>query len=73
MSFELDAIAAVAIGGTSMNGGRGKIMGTFLGAIMLQMIEGILIAARIPPFLSGLVKGIIIILAVIFQSKKGND
>lgn len=37
------------------------------------MIEGILIAARIPPFLSGLVKGIIIILAVIFQSKKGND
>lgn len=73
MSFELDAIAAVAIGGTSMSGGRGKMMGTFLGAIMLQMIEGILIAARIPPFLSGLVKGIIIILAVIFQSKKGND
>lgn len=73
ISFELDAIAAVAIGGTSMSGGRGKVVGTFLGAIMLQMIEGILIAARIPPFLSGLVKGIIIILAVIFQSKKNND
>ncbi|MEG0069549.1 ABC transporter permease [Cetobacterium sp.] len=73
MSFELDAIAAVAIGGTSMSGGRGKIIGTFLGAIMLQMIEGILIAARIPPFLSGLVKGVIIILAVIFQGKKNND
>lgn len=73
MSFELDAIAAVAIGGTSMSGGRGKIIGTFLGAIMLQMIEGILIAARIPPFLSGLVKGIIIILAVIFQSRKNTD
>lgn len=73
MSFELDAIAAVAIGGTSMSGGRGKVFGTFLGAIMLQMIEGILIAARIPPFLSGLVKGIIIILAVIFQSKRKND
>ena len=72
-AFELDAIAAVAIGGTAMNGGRGKIFGTFLGAIMLQMIEGILIAARIPPFLSGLVKGIIIVLAVIFQSKKNND
>lgn len=69
-SFELDAIAAVAIGGTAMNGGRGKIEGTFLGAIMLQMIEGILIAARIPPFLTGLVKGVIIILAVLFQSKK---
>lgn len=69
-SFELDAIAAVAIGGTAMNGGRGKIVGTFLGAIMLQMIEGILIAAKIPPFLTGLVKGIIIILAVLFQSRK---
>lgn len=73
ISFELDAIAAVAIGGTSMSGGRGKIIGTFLGAIMLQMIEGILIAARIPPFLSGLVKGVIIILAVIFQSRKNTD
>lgn len=72
-AFELDAIAAVAIGGTAMNGGRGKIFGTFLGAVMLQMIEGILIAARIPPFLSGLVKGIIIVLAVVFQSKKNND
>lgn len=72
-AFELDAIAAVAIGGTAMNGGRGKIFGTFLGAIMLQMIEGILIAARIPPFLSGLVKGVIIVLAVIFQSKKNSD
>lgn len=70
ISFELDAIAAVAIGGTAMNGGRGKIVGTFLGAIMLQMIEGILIAAKIPPFLTGLVKGIIIVLAVLFQSRK---
>lgn len=69
-SFELDAIAAVAIGGTAMSGGRGKIIGTFLGAIMLQMIEGILIAAKIPPFLTGLVKGVIIILAVLLQSKK---
>ncbi|MDF1618269.1 ABC transporter permease [Petrocella sp. FN5] len=70
VSFELDAIAAVAIGGTSMNGGRGRIIGTFLGIIMLQMIEGILIAAKIPPFLTGLVKGVIIILAVLLQSRK---
>ncbi|SET17277.1 monosaccharide ABC transporter membrane protein, CUT2 family [Natronincola peptidivorans] len=70
MSFELDAIAAVAIGGTAMSGGRGKIFGTFLGIIMLQMIEGILIAAKIPPFLNGLVKGVIIILAVLLQRKR---
>lgn len=70
ISFELDAIAAVAIGGTAMSGGRGKILGTFLGIIMLQMIEGILIAAKIPPFLTGLVKGGIIILAVLLQRSK---
>jgi len=67
INYELDAIAAVAIGGTSMSGGRGRILGSFLGAIMLQMITGILIAANIPPFLTGLVKGIIIIISVIFQ------
>jgi len=70
MGFELDAIAAVAIGGTAMSGGRGKLMGTFLGALMLQMINVILVIANIPPFLEGLVKGIIIILAVLFQSKR---
>lgn len=67
LSFELDAIAAVAIGGTSMSGGRGRIIGSFLGAVMLVMIQGILIAAKIPPFLTGLVKGIIIIIAVLLQ------
>lgn len=72
MSYELDAIAAVAIGGTAMAGGSGLIAGTFIGAIMLQMIEGILIAAQIPVFLNGLVKGIIIIVAVLFQSKRDN-
>ncbi len=72
LNYELDAIAAVAIGGTSMNGGRGRIIGSFLGAIMLQMIQGILIAANIPPFLTGLVKGIIIIIAVIFQRDEKN-
>jgi ribose transport system permease protein len=72
-SFELDAIAAVAIGGIAMTGGRGVIAGSFLGAIMLQMIEGILIAAKIPPFLNGLVKGVIIIFTVLLQRKKNNQ
>ena len=71
--YELDAIAAVAIGGTSMSGGRGRITGTFLGALMMQMISVILIAAKIDPFLNGLVKGIIIIVAVTFQSKSRSN
>jgi ribose transport system permease protein len=69
LSFELDAIAGVAIGGIAMNGGSGVIAGSFLGAIMLQMIEGILIAAKIPPFLNGLVKGVIIIFTVLLQHR----
>lgn len=67
MGYELDAIAAVAIGGTSMSGGRGRVIGSFFGAIMMQLISTILIAARIDPFLTGLVKGIIIIVAVAMQ------
>ena len=68
--YELDAIAAVAIGGTSMSGGRGKIIGTFLGILMLRIINTVLIMAKVPPFLNGLVQGIIIIIAVLAQNRK---
>ena len=68
--YELDAIAAVAIGGTSMSGGKGKIMGTFLGILMLRIINTVLIMAKVPPFLNGLVQGIIIIIAVLAQNRK---
>jgi ribose transport system permease protein len=71
LNYELDAIAAAIIGGTSFSGGRGRILGTLFGALSLQMIESLLVAARIPPFLTGLVKGTIILVAVLLQSKKG--
>jgi ribose transport system permease protein len=70
IGFELDAIAAAIIGGTSFSGGRGRILGTFFGALSLQLIENLLVAAKIPPFLTGLVKGTIILAAVLLQSKK---
>ncbi|MDR2210048.1 MAG: ABC transporter permease [Spirochaetaceae bacterium] len=69
-AYEMDAIAAVAIGGTSMSGGRGKIVGTFLGILMLRVITTVLIMAKVPPFLNGLVQGIIIIIAVLAQNRK---
>ncbi|NLZ67540.1 MAG: ABC transporter permease [Spirochaetales bacterium] len=69
-AYEMDAIAAVAIGGTSMDGGRGKIIGTFLGVLMLRIINTVLIMAKVPPFLNGLVTGIVIIIAVLAQSRK---
>jgi ribose transport system permease protein len=70
VAYEMDAIAAVAIGGTAMSGGRGKIVGTFLGILMLRIINTMLIMAKVPPFLNGLVQGIIIIIAVLAQNRK---
>ena len=72
MAYEMDAIAAVAIGGTAMEGGRGKIVGTFLGILMLRIIVTVLIMANVPPFLNGFVQGVIIIVAVLAQSHKKN-
>ena len=69
--FEMDAIAAVAIGGTAMSGGRGKIIGTFLGVIMFKIINNILVAAQVPTFLNGAISGAIIIIAVLLQSLRG--
>lgn len=70
--FEMDAIAAVAIGGTAMSGGRGKIIGTFLGVIMFKIINNILVAAQVPTFLNGAISGGIIILAVLLQNVRGD-
>lgn len=70
--FEMDAIAAVAIGGTAMSGGRGKIIGTFLGVIMFKIINNILVAAQVPTFLNGAISGAIIIIAVLLQNVRGD-
>ncbi len=67
--FELDAIAAVIIGGTPMTGGRGSIWGTMVGAIILGIINTMLNMMGVSPYLQGTVKGLVIILAVYAQSK----
>ncbi len=71
--FEMDAIAAVAIGGTAMSGGRGKIIGTFLGVLMFKIINNTLVAAKVPTFLTGAISGAIIIIAVLLQSMRGRS
>jgi ribose transport system permease protein len=69
--FEMDAIAAVAIGGTAMSGGRGKVIGTFLGVLMFKIINNTLVAAKVPTFLTGAISGGIIIIAVLLQNVRG--
>jgi ribose transport system permease protein len=49
--YELDAIAAVVIGGTAMSGGKGSIIGTVLGALMLGMINNMLVLGGVSSFL----------------------
>ena len=70
IGFEMDAIAAVIIGGTAMAGGRGTIWGTVLGCFMLQIIQNMLNMAGISPYLQGVIKGIVIICSVFIQKQK---
>ena len=68
--YELDAIAAVVIGGTPMTGGRGSIIGTVLGAIMLGVINNMLVLAGVSSYLQQAAKGVVIIVAVLLQYRK---
>lgn len=61
--YELDAIAAVAIGGTSMAGGRGSIVGTVLGAILLSGLKVGLIVSGVDTFYQYVATGLVIIIA----------
>ncbi len=65
--YELDAIAAVVIGGTSLRGGKGRIWGTVVGVILLTLITNMITAYRIDTNWQGLVRGIVILVAVLIQ------
>lgn len=67
VSYELDAIAAVVIGGTSLSGGRGTIWGTVLGAVIIGVLNNGLVLLDVSPFWQQVVKGIVILLAVIID------
>src|SRR5699024_4683055 len=70
LQYELDAIAAVIIGGTRMTGGRGKVIGTFFGVLILGILDNMMNLMNVSPHLQGFVKGLIIIIAVVFQKKE---
>lgn len=66
--WELEAIAAVIIGGTVLKGGFGRVWGTVIGVLILSMIDNILnLTDLVSPYLNGAIQGVIIILAVILQ------
>ena len=68
--FELDAIAAVVLGGTAISGGRGHILGTIIGALTLAVLSNGLNFMGVTPYVQRVIKGAIIVVAVIIASRK---
>jgi ribose/xylose/arabinose/galactoside ABC-type transport system permease subunit len=66
--WELDVIAAVIIGGTSLFGGRGNILGTLLGGLFMGTLQDGMVLIGVSPFAQGLVSGLVILAAVIMAA-----
>lgn len=69
MGYELDAIAAVALGGTSMNGGRGKILGTLTGVLIIATLNNSMNILGVSSYYQQVVKAFVILLAVLSDRK----
>jgi ribose transport system permease protein len=69
----MDAIAAAIVGGTSMAGGRGSILGTVLGMLIISVMNNLLNLMGVPPFLREACKGVIVIGAVLLQKKESTS
>lgn len=64
LGYELDSIAAVVIGGTSLSGGRGSILGTVLGCLIIGVLNNGLVLLEVSPFWQAVIKGYVILAAV---------
>jgi ribose transport system permease protein len=71
--YELDSIAAVVIGGTSLSGGKGSVAGTVLGAVIIGVLNNGLVLLDVSPFWQQVVKGVVILLAVIVDKAKAKS
>ncbi|QZY55628.1 ABC transporter permease [Crassaminicella profunda] len=72
LAYELDAIASAVIGGTSLNGGIGKISGTIIGALIIGVLNNGLDLLNVSAYWQQIVKGVIIVGAVILDERKNN-
>ena len=67
LGIELDVITAVILGGTSLTGGRGRLWGTFVGLVLLGVVNNGLILVGVPAFWQQVVKGAILLVAVLYD------
>jgi ribose transport system permease protein len=68
--YEFEAITAVILGGTSLSGGKGRLIGTIVGFIILGIVNNMMIMLNISPYLSGAAKGAVILFAVLLQRRE---
>ncbi len=73
VDYELEAVTSAIIGGTSFSGGKGKIVGTVIGAVILFIITNMLIHLDVSTYLSGAVKGLVITVAVLLQKREDGN
>lgn len=71
--YELDAIAACVIGGASLVGGRGTVVNTVIGVLVLQLIENTLNLLSVASYPQQIIKGLVIIIAVLAQNQAANS
>lgn len=71
--YELDSIAAVVIGGTSLNGGKGSVWGTVIGALIIGVLNNGLVLMNVSPFWQQVIKGLVILLAVIMDRMNAKE
>jgi ribose transport system permease protein len=69
MGYELDAIAAVVLGGTSLMGGKGRIMGTLIGALIIGFLNNALNLLDVSSYYQMIAKASVILLAVMIDNK----
>ena len=70
--YEFDAITAVLVGGTSLAGGRGTIYGSVIGSIILFFVNNMMIHLGVSTYLTGAIKGAVIMIAVLLQARDRN-
>ncbi|WP_319469040.1 ribose ABC transporter permease [uncultured Trichococcus sp.] len=68
-AYEMDAIASVVLGGTSLSGGRGRLVGTLIGALIIGTLNNGLNLLGVSSFYQQVVKGVVIIIAVLLDRK----